>query len=294
MKILLSILIGAFSLTSLAQAQEKATTEFQGWYQVELIVFARNNPSLQEHFPTNIQLYYPSIFQTLKDPNAPLPASSNSTEFSFTDSANPSVTAVETPAIDFNTQAFYLLPADMRSLNAQANKLANSSDYQLLFHESWRQVIRDKNQAEWILIDNHRTEEGAPLLSGAIRLSVANYLRAETRLWFAEFEPRIDDSPNPWPEIPESPELLQQVESPSADLQTEINESNAEVDTESSPDILEQTYRTKRIVLIKEKAEMRSNEVNYIDHPIVGVVIKITPFTPVIPTIEPVATNPAQ
>ncbi len=293
MKFLLSLLISALGLTlsinSLAQDQKKTTTEFQGWYQIELIVFARNNPSLQEHFPTNIQLYYPSVFQTLKDPNAPVLAPLNS-DISFSDSSSPSITATETPAIDFNSQAFYMLPADMRSLNFHANKFANSSEYQLLFHQAWRQVIRDKNQAEWILIDNHRSQPNAPLLSGAIRLSVANYLRAETRLWFAEFEPNMDDTPSPWPEIPENPELMQQTENQSTEMLTEASESDMQTDAESDSTLSEPAFRTKRIVLLKEKAEMRSNEVNYIDHPILGVIIKITPFTPVIPT-EPVTTS---
>lgn len=289
MKFLLSLLISALGLTlsinSLAQDQQKTTTEFQGWYQIELIVFARNNPSLQEHFPTNIQLYYPSVFQTLKDPNASVLAPLNS-DISFSDSSSPSITPAETPAIDFNSQAFYMLPADMRSLNFHANKFANSSEYQLLFHQAWRQVIRDKDQAEWILIDNHRTQPNAPLLSGAIRLSVANYLRAETRLWFAEFEPNMDDTPNPWPEIPENPELMQQTENHSAEMLTEATESDMQTDAESDSTLSEPAFRTKRIILLKEKAEMRSNEVNYIDHPILGVIIKITPFTPTLAPTE--------
>jgi hypothetical protein len=297
MKFLLSILISALGLTlginGLAQNQTNTTSDFQGWYQVELIVFTRNNPSLQEHFPTNIQLYYPSIFQTLKDPNAPALAPVNSSDVSFSDASTP-IAPTEMPTIDFNSQAFYLLPADMRSLNFHAKKFTNSSEYQLLFHQAWRQIIRDKNQAEWILIDNHRTQANAPLLSGTIRLSVANYLRAETRLWLAEFEPKIDDTPSPWPEIPENPELIQQTESQSVDMLTAETESDRQADAESNSTLSEPAFRTKRIILLKEKAEMRSNEVNYIDHPIVGVIIKITPFTPAIPTIEPVATNPAQ
>lgn len=296
MKFLISFLISALSLTlsinSLAQEQEKTTTDFQGWYQVEMIVFARNNPSLQEHFPTNINLYYPSAFQTLKDPNAPVLAETNSSEFSFSDSSSSSLAPTAASVIDFNTQAFYLLPADLRSMNFQANKFANSSDYQLLFHQAWRQVIRDKNQAEWILIDNHRTQPGAPVLSGAIRLSVANYLRAETRLWFAEFEPKIDDTPSPWPEIPESPEIMQQAENQTANVLFETTDSDAQVETETTAS--EPAFKTKRIILLKEKAEMRSNEANYIDHPILGVIIKITPFTPAITPIKPVVTNPVQ
>lgn len=299
MKFLISLLITTFSLSlstnSLAQPQEKASTGFQGWYQVEMIVFARNNPSQQEHFPTNIQLNYPSRFQFLKDPNQIASPEISSSDSSLSDVSSSSVAAAETTTIDFDTQPFYLLPASMRSLNFQANKISNSSDYQLLFHQAWRQKIHHKKQAEWILVNNHPLTPDAPVLSGAVRLSVAKYLRVETNLWFAEFEPKLDETPSPWPEIPETPEnpeLVQIIESEHDVSLLETNEIETQI--EDNLESTDQNFKTKRILLLKEKAEMKSRQPNYIDHEIMGVIVIVTPFTPTVTTTESNTANPVQ
>ena len=39
------------------------------------------------------------------------------------------------------------------------------------------------------------------------------------------------------------------------------------------------TYITRQIILLQQERDMRSSEVHYIDHPILGVIIKITPYT---------------
>lgn len=269
-----------------AQAVEKTVTGNQGWYQVEMIIFSRRNPAIQEHFPTNISLHYPAYWQSLKNPNPAIPATTeNSNEL-------PLAIAANNPAqinIDFNTQAFYQLPAEMRQLNLQADKFARSVDYQLLFHQAWRQPITMKNQADWILIHNTDAAKPAPKLAGAIRLSVATYLRLDTNLWFAEFEPKLEEIENPWPELPDNPEVITQdtlgigkdagIEN-DAGIQN-ISETQNDITSavsDATDQTANETWQTKRIVLLKEKRDMRSNEVHYIDHPILGIVIKVTPF----------------
>lgn len=271
---ILSVLTFVFviaSINHLSYAQDipadKALPNHQGWYQVEMIIFSRTNPALQEHFPTNIQLHYPVLFQTLKDPKAV--DTGNQTH-----SAAGNLLADNTPApaIDLNSQPFYQLPQEMRQLNYQANKMAGSSEYQLLFHEAWRQPINNKSQADWILINAEK--KPASQLSGAIRLSVATYLVLETNLWFAEFEPKLDDNESIWPDLPERPDLIAKE---TLSSQNDTNNQEFIEETLEPPN----TVQTKRVVLLKSKREMRSNEVHYIDHPLVGIVIKITQFKPV-------------
>jgi Peptidoglycan-binding protein, CsiV len=249
---------------------EKAAPNHQGWYQVEMIIFSRNNPSLQEHFPTNIHLGYPSRWQVLKDPN-PIASRSVTENNSITNQP-----AVLTSVVDLNTQPFYMLPAESRQLNSAADKLSRSSDFTILFHQAWRQPITAQSQADWILINNQRSDEHAPLLSGSIRLSVATYLRLETRLWFAEFEPKLDDTAKEWPEIPESPDkIVQEIDATQSSFFSDENQNTPE-QTEATTD----QWQTKQIVLLKDRREMRSNEAHYIDHPLVGMIIKISPFNP--------------
>jgi Peptidoglycan-binding protein, CsiV len=281
----ISLLMTNFSSAQNTQA-EKAAPNHQGWYQVEMIIFSRNNPSLQEHFPSNIHLGYPSHWQVLKDPN---PVANNLTAESELPVSSTDLTLdtnnTNTPiSVDLNTQPFYHLRTEFRQLNSAADKMARSADYTVLFHQAWRQPITSQSQADWILINNSRINDQEPLLSGSIRLSVATYLRLDTRLWFAEFEPRLDDTPSIWPEIPESPDqIIQEIDASKSEFFS--NEAPENISGEELPNT--EQWQTKRIVLLKDKREMRSNEMNYIDHPILGIIIKISPFTPSTLNSEP-------
>jgi hypothetical protein len=252
--------------TSISFAQtsssERSAPNHQGWYQVEMIVFSRTNPAIQEHFPSNIQLHYPALWRSLKNPD--------NLQIHATAPADPTdSTSLPTPVVDFNSQPFYQLPKELRQLNSQADKFARSSEYQLIFHQAWRQPITHKSQAEWILINNPKN----PLneLGGAIRLSVATYLVLETNLWFAELEPKVDESENIWPELPERPDLVEEnFTYRLEDAERELTEENIETSS----------LQPKRIVLLKGKRDLRSNVTAYIDHPLVGILVKIVPFRP--------------
>lgn len=251
--------LGTISI-SFAQTSSSAPNH-QGWYQVEMIVFSRTNPTIQEHFPNNIQLHYPALWQSLKNPD--------NLQIHAAAPTDPDSSSLPTPVVDFNSQPFYQLPKEFRQLNQQADKFARSSEYQLIFHQAWRQPITHKSQAEWILINNPKNPFNE--LGGAIRLSVATYLVLETNLWFAELEPKVDESENIWPELPERPDLVEEnFTYRLEDAERELAQENIET-TNLQP---------KRIVLLKDKRDLRSNQVLYIDHPLIGILVKIIPFKP--------------
>ena len=49
---------------------------------------------------------------------------------------------------------------------------------------------------------------------------------------------------------------------------------------------LENQYLTERIILIQQKRRMRSKELHFIDHPLMGVLLQITPSTIMRPSIS--------
>ena len=107
----------------LTHAQTR-TTGHEGWYQVELIVFARTNNTSQVHWPSNIKLRYPTDWVELK-----------------------AIDNEEGNSIDLTKEAFYRLPDAERQLNAQAQKLKRSSRFKVLFHDAWRQTITNEKAA---------------------------------------------------------------------------------------------------------------------------------------------------
>lgn len=278
--------LAALVLASLsAQAQQKAGSH-EGWYQVEMIVLARKDDTGQEHWPSNIKLRYPGDWVELKDPNA----TTNGTDNSGTDSA-------ATSTVDLTKEAFYILPASERQLNAQVQKLQRSPRFEVLFHNAWRQIITNKKASKAILINGGQTFGKHQTLEGSIRLSVATYLELQTNLWFAQFDVNVgQEITQPWPEIPLRPNYAATTTTNlSLDSELELDQALASENAQwsngnfdpNAPTAETENFVTKKIILLQQERDMRSSEVHYIDHPVLNVIIQVTPY-------PPVATTPAQ
>lgn len=268
-----------------AQAQQK-TASHEGWYQVEMIVLARKDDTGQEHWPSNIKLRYPGDWVELKDPNV----APNGIDNSGTDSA-------ATSTIDLTKEAFYLLPASERHLNAQAQKLQRSPRFEVLFHNAWRQIITNKKASKAIIINGGQTFGQHQTLEGSIRLSVATYLELQTNLWFSQFDVNVgQEVTQPWPEIPMRPNYASTTtKNLSLDSDLELDQALANENAQwsnggfdpNAPAAEAENFVTKKIILLQQERDMRSSEVHYIDHPALNVIIQVTPY-------PPVATTPAQ
>lgn len=244
--------------------------QHEGWYQVEMIVVARKNDSGQEHWPSNIKLRYPGDWVELKNP-------------STTDSGS---------EVDLTKEAFYLLPDNERQLNAQAQKLQRSPRFEVLFHNAWRQIITNKKSSKAILINGGQTFGQHQALEGSIRLSVATYLELQTNLWLAQFDLNVgQEVSQTWPEIPLRPNYsMTNMRSLSLDssIETELEQALTAENTqwnngnvsESSETAITDNYVTRQIILLQQERDMRSSEVHYIDHPVLNVIIQVTPYPP--------------
>lgn len=247
----------------------------EGWYQVELIVFARKDDSAQEHWPDNIKLRYPGDWVELKDPAA------NDKE------DNPAT------SVDLTKEAFYVLPSGERQLNAQAKKLENNPRYELLFHQAWRQVISNKKSSKAILINGGRQFGQHQTLEGSIRLSVATYLELQTNLWYSQFDVNVgQEITRQWPAIPLRPNYSKaNANGLSLDSNFEFDQALAAenqqwsgggfntADAANSNDTTAPEYVTRQIILLQQERDMRSGEVHYLDHPVLAAIIQVTPYS---------------
>ena len=261
------------SLILLLLSTPPAHAQHEGWYQVEMIVVARKDDAGQEHWPNNIKLRYPGDWVELKDPNT---SSDGNTETS----------------VDLTKEAFYLLPSSERQLNAQAQKLQRNSRFDVLFHNAWRQVITNKKTSKAILISGGQTFGQHQTLEGSIRLSVATYLELQTNLWLAQFDLNVgQEITRAWPEIPLRPNYsmtgLRNL-SLDSEVEAELERALATESTQWTIGGLENNtttptsdnYVTRQIILLQQERDMRSNEVHYIDHPALNVIIQVTPYSP--------------
>jgi hypothetical protein len=162
-------------------------------------------------------------------------------------------------SLDNAPEGFSLLSPNERLLNSQAATLAKSGSYSLLYHQAWRQMIYGRKTN--IAISGGKTFNGHQELEGSIALSVGQYLKIQSNLWLTQFVPTGTNITETWPELPSPP------------------------NTANSEDGKNQDYLIKRIVKVSQERSMRSNEIHYIDHPLLGIIVKIVPVD--IPSPKP-------
>lgn len=209
------------------------------------------------------------------------------------DPAQALIDAVE--PVDLARSERYRLPSQERNLNAVQQRINGQAGYRVLFHEAWRQYITGEDRAPWILIDGGDAYGEHRELEGSININVSRYLHIITDLWFTEFQINTGESRRQWPTLPENP--LKRIERTSAAAESEFNSANSLVtndlfnstgnnqslDTPSEldtllADFLDAPYMPRQIYTLDQRRRMRSTELHYLDHPRLGLLIKILPY----------------
>ncbi len=198
-------------------------------------------------------------------------------------------------------------------------KISRGNDENHIVFTPFHEEIEQKNKS-----DEELTEKSLEFISGSLNITKSRYLHAHLNFWQIELlapaeesKPTEDglsfdaqsvdtlpidaaalENPNTSPDQPETleQELL-------ADTEIEILEEswpNFSLEPFNSSELtslpsyaLEQESHTlisseqiQQISGLKQKRRMRSSEIHYIDHPIMGVIIQITPLAKVLQTIE--------
>jgi hypothetical protein len=202
------------------------------WYEIELIVFARNDSDSgqTESWP--------------REPGTPNWSNAHTIQPELPPMAEGVVT---TPSsITLVPKAGYRLNGAVRELERTAGRL------EPLLHLAWRQPVQNRDTAGWLYIESpfHVTgSTGFALpkrLEGAIRIGLSRYLHIDLDL------------------------LLR-------------NQAPASANTYA---IATSPYRSYRM---QDHRRMRSGELHYIDHPLMGVLVEIRPFEAPKPEPEPPA-----
>jgi hypothetical protein len=196
--------------------------------------------------------------------------------------------------------AYVLLRNDFMQLNSMAKRLNSSSQYDVVLHIAWRQPTYDEDQAKPVFVYNGMLDpdpapkpiakHGDPQsydyyvdgtsvgpqyywLSGTLKLSVSRYLHFETDLHMKLRTTRqevIEQSPPP---------------EESGGFGSFFGMAREPTPITIERPVL-QDYR------FFESRRMRSKEIHYFDHPLMGVIVKVTPYEPEIPKPEPEPVTP--
>jgi hypothetical protein len=267
------------------------------WYEVEVIIFANTQKTAgnTETWPENVVTAgYDHVLDLALPGFTPL---------------KPNLPPVNTQAslkpVSLNegnvyaNGAYVLLNKDFFQLNSIADRINSSSQYDVVLHLAWRQPTFDEDKSLPVFVFNGMLErdpapepisnpglnqgydfyvnglEAGPQyywLSGTLKLSVSRYLHLESDL---HMKLRTTKQ-----------EVIEQSPPPEAGGFG----SFFGMAKEPTPIMIErpvlQDYR------LYETRRMRSKEIHYFDHPMMGIVVKVTPYEFDVPNPEPATPKP--
>ncbi len=242
MKVLISTVLLLFTFHIQAEQEMR-------YYDVEVVIFENLDPQAKqaENWPLQVNMELPEKTIELGQP----------------------VLSSWLPENVDKRLSYRLLPASQFKLNDEIDKLSESEKYRMIFHTAWRQPGLDKktslpvhfkrtvppappqqkeNDAESSLeaSSEEMIEDNTPYeLEGLLRVTLARYLRLEGEMTYKKKPVTIAQSDNPF----------------------------AALDNE------EQLQSKQGVIHFKQvRRRIRSKELHYLDHPVLGVLFKITPY----------------
>ncbi len=231
---------------ALCAALNQAQARTPHWYQIEVVIFAQpTNPSVTEVWRDTFAPDYATNAIILATDNAPIKSVNPGTE------------------IEVEVGAFQSLPASQRKLTAAAKRIKGSADLRLLGHLAWRQPVPKDELAHPILIQTGQQFNNEFELEGTLTIRRGRYLHALTDLFFSRFEPMKSEKELDWTIFSDD------------DLefgQREWNPRFNEAETAAAQFVRATTAH------LKQSRRMRSGELHYIDHPLFGILVQITPY----------------
>lgn len=156
---------------------------------------------------------------------------------------------------DFRREPFIALGSNAAGFIRYNQRIDNSPDHRLFYHAVWRQPVLNRVKATAILVAGGNQYGLHHELEGSLRFSFnVNRVDVETNLWKATFSaiPAAAASKTPW--------LLPEPPFQSGDSSLTLN----------TPVI--------RLGYMNEVRPMISNELHYIDHPDMGMLVQIRPY----------------
>jgi hypothetical protein len=231
---------------------------------------------------------------TSSDQDGLTPQQLLSTDAALTDEAVEQQTNLPEPLlVQLGQQPFTLLEPEQLQLQDVAKRLSRQGDIKTLFHGAWRQPIAERELAESILIQGGDQYDNHFELEGSVSIGLERYLHIKTDLWLSSFVSNAGQPQNLWPVLPPRPISshlagLKQQSDPFQDSNSySFSASNNPIDDPFS-ELAANQYRVDRTVALQQDRRMRSQELHYIDHPLIGLLVKITPYEfPLIETVEP-------
>ena len=237
----LALIVVLLAPTAAADAEPR-------WFSIELIVFEQFlNPSYAENWPTMPELGYPENLVRF-----PSESRHNSQPDLFTE-----------------------LPFEGHLQTPKA-KLKRARGQRVVYSRRWEQGLLGKDDAPYVYIRGGERSGKHRELEGSIQVSVERYLHVRMNLWLSKFGDEITKDVA-------SETTLQDGNS------MNVLPDDSEFDVAQEPFLLpELPFRStsnygphaplESVFMLKQERRLRSRETHYIDHPAMGIVLRIEPL----------------
>jgi hypothetical protein len=256
-------------------------------YLVELLVFSRPSGAGAEQWDATPELTYPKTPHFLtypgEQPVAPAPSSA----------ANPAPGDAEPMGIDalpgpVQPALFTTLPQGQQQFAGKAAAMQRSGRYRILFHEAWLQPMYSQSDSVPIVLDRSGDGGAWPELQGSIRLYLARYMYLETNLWL---NTQGEYLPGSW-RMP-APPLAPASRAPASVLTAPLQPATQPAVAGTSTPALNNMgsdggigagerpgpeYPYRHAVLLQQARRIPSGEIVYVDHPLLGVLLQVSPL----------------
>lgn len=308
-RVINGLILTLFALPIFAQEDEP-----ERWYEVEIILFEHTNPVAIDSEEWPLEIIEPDLSNSIGLIRS-LPEEEPVEEVTkVEEQVQPEAMAevITSPGSPADTTVPYLvLPPEQYQLSEAYQKLANSENYLPHVHVAWRQIIPPRKTPDRIFIHDQlnvtvddeliEDESEQPIedvppatasenfsddmfidtlldftppahaLSGILSIGVGRYLHVEADLLL--YKPQLENT-------------LEEEEAPPAII-AELEPPLLFADEEEAfePVIEEEQEQTPEFFRIQGNLRMRSKEVHYLDHPLVGMLILFTPYTPPEPEV---------
>lgn len=239
-------------------AAEDGTRAQPPWIQVEVIVLRQLDTSSagNERWPDDPRPSYPQPLRFLEDPQAT--------------GSNGNLPAIDDPAP--GPAPFRLLDANDRLLGDAAARISHSAGYRLLQYLAWRQPAPE-GVATHLLVTGGAAWAEHHELEGSVTIGGNETVQASIQLWLNDFDTAsaADDSGRvgvALPDVPTPPVAF--AEATDDLLLPPVEEAPLRVEP----------VRAARSIPLNATRELEWGKLNYIDHPLFGVLIMAVPFDP--------------
>lgn len=249
-----------FNFTLSASAKESAQTSDDQWYQADLVIFRYINNDSGETWPAVTDYKSPDTAIRLQDPASGY--SDNNPLFNISEEANQ-------PPIhhDILRDAYVSLPASEMMLNKQVATLNKNRSYQIIAQKAWRMPIGAEATKRPVQIRAAINGQNDFLLDGTVSVSEERFLHVDIDLWLNKLSPES---------------LYSSISGQSHS--NELSSSDVLAADRGSDNLIRlhagsPPLRITENFQIKQRRRIRNtNETQYIDSPVIGVLFKLTPY----------------